>query len=94
MPPSIEEKAEALRRDALRLVAEAFPEDSLVRFHVPDLVVRVRDYGASEFEITLILWVTGPEGKNKRRSVLFRVAKPTANSARIAFRRKLQEVPQ
>ena len=92
MKPPIAEKAEALRRDALRLVADRFPADSLVRFHVPDLVVRIRDHESREFEITLVLWTTEPGGKNKQRSVLFRVAKPTANSCLVAFKKKLMEV--
>lgn len=89
-PDRIPHLATRLTDDACHLVAEKFGDEPAECFHRIDVSVRYGDDRAPSYSVTLEL--IRLDGTHSTREIVFRVRKPTANSARVAFRRKLQEV--
>lgn len=91
-PDRVPHLATRLTDDVSMLVAEKFGEESDECFHRIDVSVRYGDDRAASYSVALEL--IRLDGTKSTREIVFRVRKPTANSARVAFRRKLQEVAQ
>lgn len=83
--------AKRMTDDVCHLVAEKFGDEPAERFHRLDVSVRYGDNRTPVYALALEL--IRLDGIRSTREIVFRVRKPTANSARVAFRRRLEEVP-
>lgn len=83
--------AAKLTDDVCHLIAEKFGSESDDCFHRVELAVTYGDDRAACFTVRLEL--VRLAGHKSTREIVFTVKKPTANSARVAFRRALEEIP-